>query len=94
MVQFPFPDEAARARLWRREIPPAAPLADVDFPALAKLQVAGGSIRSIAINAAFKAADRDGAIRQQELLEATRTELAKMERSSTGLSTTLGRASR
>ena len=30
IVQFPFPDEAARAAIWRRQFPPAAPVEAVD----------------------------------------------------------------
>ncbi|WP_372015253.1 AAA family ATPase [Pseudoxanthomonas sp. 10H] len=82
VVQFPFPDEAARAELWRRQFPPVAPLADdVRWEALARLQFAGGHIRSIAINAAFAAAHEDAAIAQRHLVAAAHAELAKLERS-------------
>ena len=82
VVQFPFPDEAARASLWQRQFPPVAPLADdVHWEALARLQLAGGHIRSIAINAAFAAAHEDAAIAQRHLVAAAHAELAKLERS-------------
>lgn len=81
VVQFPFPDARAREELWRRQFPAQAPVNGVDYAALAKLQLAGGNIRSIAINAAFKAADQDCTIGQRLLVEAARAEYAKLERS-------------
>ena len=80
VVQFPFPDEAAREQLWRRQFPPQAPLGQVDFAALAKLQLAGGHIRGVALNAAFLAAARGEPIGQGVLLAAARAEFAKLER--------------
>ena len=80
VVQFPFPDEAAREQLWRRQFPPQAPLGQVDFKALAKLQLAGGHIRGVALNAAFLAAARGEPIGQGLLIAAARAEFAKLER--------------
>ena len=31
VVQFPFPDEAAREAIWRRQFPAGAPIGDIDF---------------------------------------------------------------
>jgi AAA+ superfamily predicted ATPase len=81
VITFPFPDIAAREQIWRRQFPPTAPLGEIDFAALARLNVAGGNIRSIAVNAAFKAADAGGRIDQAVLMTAAREEFAKLERS-------------
>jgi MoxR-like ATPase len=81
VVTFPFPDQAAREQIWRRQFPPRAPLGTLDYAALARWPVAGGSIRSIALSAAFKAADAGRPIDQALLLEAARAEFAKLERS-------------
>jgi hypothetical protein len=81
VVPFPFPDEAAREAIWRRQFPPQAPLGAVDFEALARIHLPGGHIRAIAVNAAFAAARRDTPIEQPLLMEAARAELAKLERS-------------
>ena len=81
VVQFPFPDEAARGQVWRRQFPPRAPLGAIDFAALAKLQLSGGHIRSVALNAAFHAAGRGEPIAQAALMAAARAEFAKLERS-------------
>ena len=80
VVQFPFPDEVAREHIWRRQFPPQAPLGQVDFAALAKLQLAGGHIRGVALNAAFLAAARGEPIGQGLLIAAARAEFAKLER--------------
>jgi hypothetical protein len=50
---------------------------------LARLHVAGGNIRNIALNAAFLAADADEPVRMNHLLRATRTEYAKIEKALT-----------
>jgi ATPase family associated with various cellular activities (AAA) len=80
VVQFPMPDEAARAQIWRRQFPARAPLGDVDFARLARLQLSGGHIRSVALNAAFHAASRGEAITQGGLIDAARAEFMKLER--------------
>ena len=83
VVQLPFPDQAARAEIWRRSIPAAAPTEDIDLTALARLQVSGGSIRAIAVAAAFAAAAEGSAIGHRHLLHAATVEYAKAERSLT-----------
>jgi hypothetical protein len=80
VVQFPFPDAPARERIWRLQFPPRAPLAEIDFNALARLQLSGGHINSIAVNGAFRAAAGRRRIDQAVLMEAARAELAKLER--------------
>jgi hypothetical protein len=47
---------------------------------LARLNVAGGNIRNISINAAFLAAHAGGPVRMKHLREAARIEYAKLER--------------
>jgi SpoVK/Ycf46/Vps4 family AAA+-type ATPase len=80
VVQFPFPDEAAREQIWRRQIPARAPLGDVDFATLARLPLAGGNIRGIVLNAAFRAAGRGSTIGHETMLESARAEFSKLER--------------
>lgn len=83
VIQFPFPDEGARAEIWRRTLPDRMPREDVDFAALAKLQVSGGSIRSIALTAAFGAAAEGSPLRPSHILRAATIEYAKGERTLT-----------
>ena len=54
-VKFSFPDEAQREEIWRRVFPRDMPQQGLNFRRLANLNVAGGNIRSIALNAAFLA---------------------------------------
>jgi hypothetical protein len=83
VVQFPFPDAAERLEIWRRMFPAQTPVDGLDMAKLARLHVAGGNIRNIALNAAFLAADADEPVRMNHLLHATRTEYAKIEKALT-----------
>ncbi|MBR0774306.1 ATP-binding protein [Bradyrhizobium diazoefficiens] len=85
VVQFPYPDVAARERLWRMQFPAEAPLGEVDFAGLSKLQLTGGNIRAIALNAAFLAAAEDGRIGQDAINAAVRAEFSKLERPTPGI---------
>ncbi|HSD82552.1 MAG TPA: ATP-binding protein [Anaerolineae bacterium] len=80
VVQFPFPDTSQRAEIWRRIFPQATPTEDLDVGQLARLNVPGGNIRNIALNAAFLAADANEPVRMAHLLRAARVEYAKMEK--------------
>jgi ATPase family associated with various cellular activities (AAA) len=83
VVAFPFPDVAERAVLWRRAFPPTAPTVGLDPQRLARLAVPGGTIRTIAVNAAYAAAEEGTAIGMPHLLEAARRELGKLGRPDT-----------
>jgi hypothetical protein len=80
VVEFPFPDLEGRAEIWRRVFPAATPLDGLETDKLARLNVAGGNIRNIAMNAAFLAADAGRAVRMSDLLVAARTECAKIQK--------------
>jgi hypothetical protein len=79
-VEFPFPRAAQRALIWRRSLPAAAPTSGLDFDRLAQLNLPGGNIRNIALNAAFLAAAEPAPIGMRHLLEAARGECLKLER--------------
>jgi hypothetical protein len=80
VVTFPFPGPAERARIWQRAFPAATPTRGLDIPKLARLSVAGGNIRSIALHAAFAAAEGGVPIGMREVLRATVAEYQKLER--------------
>jgi SpoVK/Ycf46/Vps4 family AAA+-type ATPase len=82
-VQFPFPDTSQRAEIWRRVFPQATPTEGLNPEALARLNVAGGNIRNMALTAAFLAADEDRPIAMRHLLSAARSEYAKLEKTLT-----------
>ena len=83
IVHFPFPDEAAREQIWHLQFPPRAPVDGINYAALAKLQLSGGHIRSVALNAAFRAAARGTPIEQRDVVASARVEFAKLERTFT-----------
>jgi hypothetical protein len=80
VVQFPFPDAEQRAEIWRRIFPPDTPTEKLDPSKLARLNVTGGNIRNIALNAAFLAADAEEPVRMRHLLRAAHSEYAKLEK--------------
>lgn len=87
IVQFPFPDVEQRAAIWQRIFPAATPTEGLDMQKLAQLNIAGGHIRAIALNAAFMAADGGEPVRMQHVLQAARYEYAKMEKTLTSTET-------
>jgi hypothetical protein len=80
VVEFPFPEAAQRAEIWRRVFPAQTPTEGLRFDRLARLNAAGGHIRNIALGAAFLAADAEEPVRMSHLLAAARTEFTKLER--------------
>ncbi len=53
IVDFPFPDGEQRRAIWSAVFPPQTPAGSLDPARLAQLNMTGGSIRNIALNAAF-----------------------------------------
>ena len=81
LVQFPFPDANLRAEIWRRVFPPDTPTEGLVPEVLARLDVTGGNIRNIALAAAFLASEAGEPVGMAHLLEAARTEVAKLGKS-------------
>ena len=80
VIQFPFPDAPQRAEIWKRIFPCRTPVQDLDERKLARLNVAGGNIRNIALNAAFLAADEDRPVTMGDIRQAAQTEYLKIEK--------------
>jgi hypothetical protein len=80
IVQFPFPDPEQRAEIWRRAFPRETPTDGLDFDRLGQLNVAGGNIKSIAMNSAFLAAQAREPVRMIHILRSARSEYAKLEK--------------
>ena len=87
MIGFPFPDQTMRRFIWERIFPSAMPSESLDYGKLARLNLAGGNIRNIALNAAYIAADLDQPVRMEHLLMAARRECAKIDRAPTAAET-------
>lgn len=79
-VDFPFPDTAQREAIWQRAFPAQTPTEGLKPALLAQLNMTGGSIRNIALNAAFLAAEAGSPVAMKHLLQATRLEAVKTER--------------
>jgi ATPase family protein associated with various cellular activities (AAA)/winged helix domain-containing protein len=80
IVQFPFPDAEQREAIWRRAFPSVVPTEGLNHRKLAQAQLAGGSIRNVALNAAFLAAEEGSPVRMGHVLSAGRSEALKTER--------------
>ena len=80
IVNFPFPGPTERMAIWQKVFPPETPTSGLDFSRLAKLNLTGGSIQNIALNAAFLAERAGTPVTMQLMLEAARTEFRKLEK--------------
>lgn len=82
IVEFPFPGQEYRRRIWEVIFPTEAPLGeDVDIERLARdIKLAGGNIRNIALAAAFYAAADGGRIVMPHIEQAARREFQKLGR--------------
>ena len=86
VVDFPFPDEASRRRLWASIWPPKVPRSkDLDLEFMAtQFKLPGGAVRNIALAAAFLAAEQGGDVKTEHLLWAARREIEKSGRRVSG----------
>ncbi|HEY8788661.1 MAG TPA: ATP-binding protein [Actinopolymorphaceae bacterium] len=82
VVDFPMPDDTHRLRLWDRCLGSALPRAgDLDLEFCAKaFELSGGSIRSIALTAAYLAASADRPVEMADLVRAVHQEYRKLGR--------------
>jgi hypothetical protein len=87
VVQFPFPSAEQRTRIWQTVFPRRVRIDQLDPRKLAQLNVSGGSIRNIALGAAFLAADEDAPIRMEHVRRAAESEYSKLERTLTAAET-------
>ena len=81
-VEFPFPDQAGRYRIWKQHFPAQLPVAgDVDLDYMARrFPLSGGNIKNVVLAAAFQAAKNSGEIHMAHLIRATRREYEKIGR--------------
>ncbi|ABE61703.1 AAA ATPase, central region [Nitrobacter hamburgensis X14] len=80
VISFSFPGVAEREAIWRGVFPPDAPMEALDYPALARFPLTGGSIFNAALGAAHEAAAEGKPIAMRHILIVVRAELQKMER--------------
>jgi SpoVK/Ycf46/Vps4 family AAA+-type ATPase len=82
IIEFPFPNDDYRRRIWGKVFPEHTPLGeDIDFDFLShKLKLTGGNIRNIALGAAFLAAGNGGRVQMEHVVYAAKREFQKMGR--------------
>ena len=81
-IDFPFPEEDYRRRIFESIFPKQAPLSpNIDFAFLARqFKLTGGNIKNVVLHAAFLAAEDSKVIGMPELIRATKREFQKMGR--------------
>jgi SpoVK/Ycf46/Vps4 family AAA+-type ATPase len=80
VIDFPRPDQPARERIWRLAIPRETPTQGLDFARLARMDLAGGSIVRIALNAAYLAAAAQRDLSMEEIFQAAAAEHRKFDK--------------
>ncbi len=82
IVEFPFPDEEERKRIWEVLFPPGVPKSDdIDVDELgSRFRLTGGSIRNVIISASFLAVSENSPVTNDHLIHAIRREMQKMGR--------------
>jgi ATP-dependent 26S proteasome regulatory subunit len=80
IIHFPFPGQAERKAIWHRVFPVQVPKEELNYDRLSRLNLTGGNIHSIALHAAFMAAQANEPVTTSLVLAAARTEFRKLER--------------
>jgi AAA+ superfamily predicted ATPase len=80
VVNFPLPDIKKREEIWSRIFPPSVPVDGLDFGRLAQLEITGGHIQNIALNASFMAAADGICVNTKHIRQAAQEEYDKMGR--------------
>ncbi|WP_436800842.1 ATP-binding protein [Streptomyces avermitilis] len=81
VIDFPFPDADQRLALWEHALTHVPRADDTDPRAVARdFELAGGSIRSAVVTAAYTAVGRGAAVTAADLLEGARREYRKAGR--------------
>ncbi|MFG6107582.1 ATP-binding protein [Leptothoe sp. EHU-05/26/07-4] len=80
LVEFPFPSREYREILWRKVFPVGCVSEEMDYGELGGFDVAGGTIQTVALNAAFVAAERGELVGMGDVLGAMRVEYGKLGR--------------
>ena len=82
IIEFPFPDEEHRARIWQGLFPDQLPVDDtIDYSFLAKnFKLTGGHIKNIGLCAAFLCAAEGQDLSMRHLIYATKREFQKLNK--------------
>jgi ATP-dependent 26S proteasome regulatory subunit len=77
-VKFDFPDVHQRKEIWQRVFPKNTPIEKLDYTKLSRLNVAGGNIKNIALNAAFIATDTNEPVMMKHIKQSAQVEYMKL----------------
>jgi len=81
VVDFPFPSQEMRARLWQTMLPTSVPAGDLPEAAkFAKLTLTGAQTRNVIRRAVYRAASGSGQLETEDLLHAAHAEMEKSDR--------------
>lgn len=85
IVHFTFPGAAERKIIWQKAFTdkvfqPETEYGDLDFERLSSFNLTGGNIHSIALNAAFLAAQNNEYVMMRHVMQSVRTEFRKLEK--------------
>jgi hypothetical protein len=80
IIDFPFPTQEYRQQIWQKVFPQKTPLDKLNYNHLGRLNLTGGTITNIAVNAAFMAAQQGVDVGMTEILAAVKAEYRKLER--------------
>jgi len=86
ILNFPFPGANERKRIWQKVFPQTdafrkkMDISETDYEKLGRFNITGGNIHSIALNAAFAAAQSDSKVTMPLVLSAARTEFRKLDK--------------
>jgi SpoVK/Ycf46/Vps4 family AAA+-type ATPase len=80
VVEFRAHGIQERKAIWERVFPRETETAELDFDRLAQLNLNGGNINNVAMNAAFLAASAGSSVTMPLIFDAARAEFRKLER--------------
>lgn len=79
VVEFQMPDSSIRKEIWKSGFSKEIPVDDIDYDYLAdNIELSGGHIKNIIINAAFLAAKDNTAVNMTHILKSTQNEYYKL----------------
>lgn len=81
VVIFPLPDVDCRIRIWNKMYSKSTSTDELDFKALSRLEISGGSIKNIAINSALQATSAKEPVSMRHAMHAAKHECGKIEKS-------------
>ena len=80
VVEFQRPSQANRKEIWQRVFSVDAATQHLDYDRLSRLELTGGNIRDVALEATLRASAAGGPLTMPLILEAARAEFLKLGR--------------